>query len=236
MRTSASRFSKALAYGATSVSLLVAASCGEASRKQADNVQSTKSARVESSTVAVPADTSKAIVPAGPRIAADSLANDPREERTDNEFVVRLPSSMARVLFDSLPGFVPQPQAGYRPSLAKRPSAVSVVIGDFDGDSKRDIAMVGTSSATPVLIMLLAKSAANADPRLVFLSRPDPGTPSSLGSQYLEFVGPGRIASPDDKKNVLDLRTDAIRVIGENLAEIVYLDRGAVRSFSIRGD
>jgi hypothetical protein len=144
---------------------------------------------------------------------------------------------MGRLLFDSLPGFSPQPQSLYSPGLTGgRKSPMSVVTGDFDGDSKRDIVMVGTSQNTPVLIMLLAKSESSAKPKLLFLLRPDPNSPTSLGSKYLEFVAPKRIASPDDKKVVLDLRADAVNLIGENLSEIAYLDHGVLRWFSVAGD
>jgi len=144
---------------------------------------------------------------------------------------------MAQLLYDSLPGFYAQPQSSYSPGLVGgRKTPMAVVVGDFDGDSRRDVAMVGVSENTPVLIMLLANSQTSASPKLVFLLRPKPNTPTSLGSDYLEFVAPARIPSPDDKTVVLDLHSDAVNIVGPNVSEIAYLDHGVVRWFSVGGD
>lgn len=171
----------------------------------------------------------------GPTIAADS-AREPSLSRVGNEFVLRLPVTLFRLLNDSLPGFTPQQQASYNPRLASRQQPLSVVIGDFDGDLTPDVAIVGTSAGTPALILLLNDSTTSGKPRLMFVSRPDPGTPTSLGSQFIELEKSQQIVSPNNGQVVLNLHTDAIHVWGDNLSEVVYLDRGAIKSFSTRGD
>jgi len=221
---------------ATAASCFVGAACGEVAQKQAA-VTTHDTALAETSVTSSHSDQTKSAVMSGPRIVSDSLVGEPGVETTGTEFVVHMPTAMNRLLFDSLPEFSPQPQSFYSAGLVGvRKSPMSVVTGDFDGDSKRDIAMIGTSRNTPAFIMLLARSEGHPGPRLLIVDRPDPNTPTSLGSNYLEFVGPKRIQNPDDKKVVLDLRTDAVAVIATNYAEIVYLDHGVVRRFSQTGD
>ncbi|HEV7837461.1 MAG TPA: hypothetical protein VGO75_05270, partial [Gemmatimonadaceae bacterium] len=56
----------------------------------------------------------------GPRIAPDSLVTEPLLELQGNEWVLRLPAAMARVLYDSLPGFAPYQLSGWQPSTVAR--------------------------------------------------------------------------------------------------------------------
>jgi hypothetical protein len=102
-----------------------------------------------------------------PRIMVDSSAKEPRMELRNGEFIVHLPLDMARVLADSLPDFAPIKRnafdkglVGWRDNEAANPNppvldpadsdavwnaALSVAVGDFNGDSKRDVAMEGIS-------------------------------------------------------------------------------------------
>ena len=88
----------------------------------------------------------------GPRIVVDSTTTQPSIEVRDSEYVVRLPVSMVETLRDSLPGFSPLPVSTWHPVRVARIAAEapglalpSVVIGDFDGDSRLDIAMEGNA-------------------------------------------------------------------------------------------
>lgn len=218
--------------------MVLGAACGDSGQKQSAVTQALDTAAAAGSAASPSGAERKAIaVFSGPRIVIDSLATEPLVAVAGNEFVVHLPQPMAQLLYDSLPGFSAQPQSSYSPGLVgERKTPMAVVAGDFDGDSRRDLAMVGVSENTPVLIMLLANSQTSASPKLVFLLRPKPNTPTSLGSDYLDFVAPKRITSPDDTTVVLDLHADAVNIVGPNVSEIAYLDHGVIRWFSVVGD
>jgi hypothetical protein len=173
----------------------------------------------------------------GPRISVDSTAREPRVESRGVDYVLHLPSDMARALYDSLPGFTPLQQSTYPADLAaKHNSPLSAVVGDFNGDSRRDVALIGDSGGTPAFVFLLAKSDSIAEPRIISILRPVPNTPTDLRSYYIQFVGPRRITYPGDPKTVLDLRTDAVHAINESVSTIYYLHQGEVRTFSVGGD
>jgi hypothetical protein len=173
----------------------------------------------------------------GPRLLIDSSTKDARLEIHNDEYVLRLPPEMARLLYDSLPGFSPRQQGDYRPDLVPHyDSALSVVVGDFNGDSKLDVAMLGEAEKTPVIFMLLAKSERNPAPAIVFILRPPPNTPSVVARAYIKRVRPQRIEDPDHQRPALDLRTDAINMFHDEASTIIYLDSGVVRWFSVGGD
>ena len=205
--------------------------CNRTEHNQTVTAESTHLAVTDTSVASsTPRENAKPI--GGPRILVDSSAQDASLEKTSNEYVVHIPSKMARLLYDSLPGFTPYQQSAYSPRLV-HDSALSVVIGDFDGDSRRDVAMVGTSATKPALFMLLARSDSTAEPRIVFILPPTPPDP---GPYMLGYVARGRIKSPDNPKFVLELRTDAIHLLSEVVSEICYLDRGTMRSLGVAGD
>jgi len=215
--------------------LFAASACGHADRK----VDSTQSASTQMvNTGAAPAPRAEPKSPlGGPLVVVDSTVRDPRIEIQGTNYVLYLPSEMARVLHDSLPGFTPLQQSAYPADLvAHHSSPLSVVIGDFNGDSRRDIAVIGDSENTPAFFILLGKSDSIAEARIISILRPVPNRPTNLRSYYIEYVGPERIAYPDNPKHVLNLRTDAIHAVSEDVSTIYYLLRGEVRTFSVGGD
>lgn len=190
----------------------------------------------------------------GPRIVVDSSARGPTLEIARNEFVLRLPVSMARVLQDSMPGFAPVPRARFDSAVISyvdhgsldnapenaadinpvRPAPLSVVIGDFDGDSTADVAMLGSAGDTVVTVFLLSPHSRDASPRLLYIDRPraDP-TPGEKSSTYLELVRPGKITAFDEDAGEppsFHLLTDAVSIVYfEQAGEVAYVDRGVVR-------
>ena len=175
--------------------------------------------------------------PTGPLIVVDSSAREPSVELRGTEYILSLPSGMARVLYDSLPRFTPLLQSTYPGDIVRnRNSPLSVVVGDFNGDSVRDVAMIGDSDNTPAFIFLLAKSDSIAEPRVVSILRPVPNSPTDLRSYYIQSVAPQRIAYPGSPQTILDLKTDAIHALSENVSTIYYLDHAKVRTFSVGGD
>ena len=228
------RLLRTLRVGAVGA-LFAASACGQVDRK-VDSAQSVSPQIVDTGTP--PASPVKRKPPlGGPLLVTDSTARDPRIETQGTNYVLYLPSEMARVLHDSLPGFTPLQQSAYPADLvAQHSSPLSVVIGDFNGDARRDIAVIGDSENTPAFFILLGKSDSIAEPRIISILRPVPNRPTNLRSYYLEYVGPERIAYPDNPKHVLDLRTDAIHAVSEDVSTIYYLLKGELRTFSVGGD
>jgi hypothetical protein len=175
----------------------------------------------------------------GPRLLVDSATTQPSIEVRDSEYVVRLPIAMGQALRDSLPGFYPLPVSTWHPVrvariAAEAPGLVlpSVVIGDFDGDSRLDIAMEGNAGPVGATFMLLANSANVPTPRLLFISR---GEAIKDGrDSYLTLVRPQRInVDPELADSTLNLRNDAVQlVIVEKASLIYYIDHGAIREFT----
>ena len=169
----------------------------------------------------------------GPDVVVDSAIAGPLLERTGNKFVLRLPAAMARALYDTLPHFTAIPQAYFGPPPSDKPdSSRSVMVGDFDGDSRQDVAMLGKSDSATVLLMLLA-SDGSAKPHLVFI---DPATPPDWPQYLLHLVRRRKFVSPDNEDYTLDLRADAIHMVSGIVSQICYLDHGKVAYFGLAGD
>jgi hypothetical protein len=176
----------------------------------------------------------------GPELISDSTIVDPRIETSSDRYVLHLPADMARALYDSLPGFTPIQQSAYPADVAaKHNSPLSVVVGDFNGDSRQDLVMVGRTQNTPVFLMLIGKSEQTKQPQLIVIARPAPGTPTDIDLNYFEHVGPHRIKNPDDSTSFFDLRTDGVLVQNtgdEKLYAIYFWDHGEVQQYSLGGD
>lgn len=176
---------------------------------------------------------------AGPRIVVDSSGTEPRLELRSNEYVLHLPVGMARVLYDSLPGFSPLQVSVWHPGLVATIASAnpgvalpSVVLGDFNGDSRLDVAMEGNAGQIGATFILLAKSDSVPTPRLVFIDRGDAIKGSS--DSYISLVRPKQIkVDPELEQETLDLRTDAVQLVLIDRASVLYyLDHGAVRRYT----
>jgi hypothetical protein len=167
-------------------------------------------------------------------------------------YVLHLPVKMAQVLYDSLPGFSPFERSAYKKDLvewvdksasqqrqrdgrASDPaSALSVVVGDFNGDSRRDVAMRGGSRDSSATVFLLAPSDGRP-PRLIFIGRPQQIFPSEREWVYLRPVHPGTHTGFEEAEGSapLNLRTDAVEVVAfEKASTIVFLENGTLQRFS----
>ena len=176
---------------------------------------------------------------AGPRIEVDSSRFEPRLEVRDKAYVLVLPSATASLLFDSLPGFVPTQLATY-PAVATQPITYlhadvelpSVIIGDFNGDSKRDVALSGQSVRRAVTVMLLSKSDSVSTPRILFLNR-EKLTADAM--PYLGLLHPHQLNDPYEATP--DLHSDAVqRVVQYKSSIVYYLENGLVKSYTHGGD
>jgi hypothetical protein len=111
-------------------------------------------------------------------------------------------------------------------------SPLSVAIGDFDGDSAPDLAMIGSSRDSILVVMLVSGGrrgsggASGVEPRLFFLVRPFAASISEPQVVYLLTKHPGKIS--DD----FTLKTDGVNVVSfEKTSSIYYLDKGQIRKF-----
>jgi hypothetical protein len=173
----------------------------------------------------------------GPTLSVDSAISQPTLDTLGGVYTVHLPSEMARLLYDSLPGFTLFPQSNYPAALvAAHTTPLSIVLGDFNGDSAQDVAMLGESDSTAAFIIVLARSATVREAQLVSIQRPLRHTVSDLPTYYLEHVSPQTFISPDNPKYKLELRTDAIHANSENVSTIYYLKNGQVHTFPMAGD
>jgi hypothetical protein len=196
-----------------------------------------------------------------PRLVIDSATKEPRLELRDGEFVVHLPLDMARVLADSLPGFAPIKRSsfdtslvGWRDRQAANPepppldpadsdaiwaAALSVAVGDFDGDSKRDIAMEGISGELYASFFLLSASASRAQPALLYFRPPSSSAwvkAEKSVINYFTLVRPGKVSGFSEEEGdtpVLSLHHDAIDFgIFEKASELYYIENGVVQVFT----
>lgn len=177
------------------------------------------------------------VVPmSGPRLVTDSFSAEPRLEIRTKEYVLYLPLEMSRLLYDSLPDFSPVQLSVWHPARVARivsesrgAALPSVVLGDFNGDSKLDVAMAGKGAQRGTTFILLAKSDSVLTQRLFFISG------GGSADSYLTIVRPQRItADPELEREPLDLRTDAVlSAIVEKASVIYYLDHGVLREYSI---
>lgn len=181
-------------------------------------------------------------------------------ELRGGEFVVHLPLEMARVLADSLPGFSPMKRTAFDTGLVEwrdrtaadpQPppldpadsdavwaAALSVAVGDFNGDSTRDVAMEGIAGDTFAAFFLLSASKSQPQPALLYFRAPVKGTWSQTAksfSNYFTLVRPGKVSgfSEDDDVPVLNLHHDAIDFgYFEKASELYYIENGVVKSFT----
>ena len=167
----------------------------------------------------------------GAGLIVDGAQTAPSITETGDQYQIRIPTAMAKVLHDSLPGFTPLPRSAFDSSVIKwvdsherEAAPLSVVIGDFDGDSRLDIAMMGTSLDSVARIMLLARPAPPQNTQLFFLGPPQLATPQYLQSQYLAPLQPSRLP------NGFELRTAGVKSVVFDKTEVLfYLDQGSLR-------
>jgi hypothetical protein len=148
-------------------------------------------------------------------ITIDTLIKEPQIESRDSAWILRLPLDMARVLDDSLP------------HLKVR----ELVIGDFNGDSRQDVAIDADASKTAAFVILLSKSDSVPQPRLFFVSK----TESRVAGQYtyMSLVHPQQFPGDGEMTGPYTLRTDAVLYGFEMAATIYFIEKGGLRSYNV---
>lgn len=175
---------------------------------------------------------------AGVRLISDSAVTAPILEVSGNEYLVRIPQEMAAVLNDTLPGFTPLSRSAFDPALVRSVDAedsstapLSVVIGDFNGDARPDIAMIGTSGDRQAKVILVAKSGSSGKPLLYFIGPERKATPEYPEFMYLQLLRPSTLS------NGYVLRSDGVRLeIFDKAETLYYLDKGVLREAFTSGD
>lgn len=164
-------------------------------------------------------------------IVADSNASGAQLEVRLGHAVLHLPATAYKTLSDSLPGFAPFPVSSYdsavwasevdRDSSAVAPS---IVLGDFDGDKRADVAMVGVSRDTAVEIILLSKTTDAGGSNLLPINPRRAGVSSAKADVLLRRI------SADVMANQFQVSKDAVEVvdIGKG-SEIFYWDNGRLK-------
>lgn len=195
------------------------------------------SAAIDTSPLAPRSGRSATIVN-GPSLVVDSSIRSPRLETMSSELVVRIPRQMAKLLFDSLPGFRPFARGDYLERVktamdsAGAISPLSTAIGDFDGDSAPDLAMIGSSRDSISIVMLVSGGkrgsggASGVEPRLFLLIRPFASSIHEPQVSYLLTKHPGKVSGD------FTLKSDGVNVVSfEKASSIYYLDNGKLRQF-----
>jgi hypothetical protein len=186
-------------------------------------------------------------------MTADSAVAEPFFSLNAGELVLHIPANMAAVINDSLPSFTLIQRAAYDSSMIRDMGdggnnirevgetvddslgryAWSAAIGDFDGDSTSDVAIMGNSRDSTATLFVLGQSRSRQRPQIIFITRRRPTDHSNPEWQYLRTVHPGpvQVFDEDGKSPPFELKTDAVQVVyyGKG-AEVFFLEHGAVHT------
>jgi len=174
----------------------------------------------------------------GPRLVVDSAATEPNIEMTDGEYVLHLPTTFARVLEDSFPKFVPVSRQKYDSSLVAsidlhnpQLAPLSTVVGDFNGDHKADVAMLGYALNAAFAFVILVSG---EQPTAVVVDRLE-ARGSGKEYDYIRLAKPQIYTGYGEKgKTTIDLATDAVKKeIVDKLTMLVYLDHGVAKQLQL---
>jgi hypothetical protein len=167
----------------------------------------------------------------------DSTITEPRVDTLDNEFVVNVPIRLAQILEDSFPKFLLFSRSNYtRGDVAQidrdepQKSPLTVTAGDFDGDGRRDLAMLGRSANAVFAFVVLLSD----DPPKLLVVQHQVAPPFDTLSEYISLVKPGTVTGYRNGKVQLKLTTDAIqKEIVEKLTLLIYLDHGVLKQLQM---
>lgn len=236
------------------ISGLVVTACAKPDRgtttRAQDSAKAVETADTSSTASAIPLNTR------GPRLVVDSSGSSPHLELRNEEFVLHLPAAMARVLTDNLPGFTPTqrsaidtalvswvdhridraiPTIGEPDSDLVFASAMSVAVGDFNGDGRPDVAMEGTAGDSVAAFFLLASPDSGSIPQLIYMYPTQKAWNFEPSINYMTLVRPGKLHGFEEVEGPepLTLRTDAIEWAAFGKAsEIYFLEGGVLKRFT----
>lgn len=226
---------------ALTLSVFIISGCSE--RSNASRTTRTDSTAVANTTASQPESQQRALVMTmlGPILDVDSSISEPRLDVSNNTYVLRLPAATAKALLDSLPGFSPLELARYPKGITSPFTYLhadvelpSVVLGDFNSDSKLDVALEGQSKQASATVMLLSSSPSNPAPQAVVVNRKDLTPADSVG--FLGLLHPQEIKDPYSEVGVT-LHSDAVqRVVPYQSSVVYFLEGGTLKKYVYTGD
>jgi len=183
---------------------------------------------------AVASDSARALVfprDTLPTMLRDDSAAGPRLVGSGPEKRLQLPSRLMDVLRAEQPGFETLRRADFAPDsrepVAGIDSASAVpfaVIGDFDGDGRPDVAMLGHVGSSRRIVVILDRRAA---PRVMSIAEDHGTEPDSLGvHETLGLARPGETMFEDDEGHRIRLKHEAIVLESEGAYELWYYLNG----------
>jgi len=113
-----------------------------------------------------------------------------------------------------------------------------VVVGEFNGDGKKDVVMEGVGRDSSAAFFLLSGADSKSTPQLVYMYRPQKAQKVQFPEpsiNYMALVRPGKVRGFEEVEGSepLNLRTDAVeRSIFEKASEVYFLDHGVVQRFT----
>jgi len=170
-------------------------------------------------------------------VSGRAAAEEPSISLAGDEFVLNLTKDQKTAIRIYNPEFQIRKQADYLPSLLKQylfsnRQLPYAVIGDFNGDGRKDVVLQGCDKTSDLLIAVLSSNSGPGVMEIMRSKRVDPQTEFyGMGDHneygmwvYLTLVPRGVIASPF-AKNPLKLSTDAFELnYFEKASVLYYLD------------
>jgi len=166
-----------------------------------------------------------------------AAGEEPSIRIVGDEFILNLTSDQKTAIRGYNPEFQIRKQGDYLPSLLKQylfsnRQLPYAVIGDFNGDGRKDVVLQGYDKTSELLIAVLSSNSGPGVIEILRSRRVDPqnefydmGDHNEYGAWvYLTFVPRGIIDSPF-AKNPLKLSTDAFELnYFEKASVLYYLD------------
>jgi len=182
------------------------------------------------------------LIPAG-AAEQEIERNEPFISITGSEPVLHLTEAQTGAIKHYDPTFKLRNRQDYTPDVRKyvRPSAHQIlfaVIGDFNGDGKKDVVLQGNDDSNELLIAVLSTK---EGPRVIDIyKRPFPEAVRNSGindmhEDYLSFVPKRKVSSPLENTSV-QLKTDAFEVIYFEKASTMYYYDGDKFQTYMTGD
>jgi hypothetical protein len=173
-----------------------------------------------------------------PEILYCAAAEEPSIGMAENEYVLNLAKEQKEAIKGYNPAFQIRRQADYLPSLVNgylfsNHQLPFAVIGDFNGDGRRDVVLQGHDNKSELIIAILSSKGGPAVMEIGRSALVDPKTELyGVGDHnenglwvYLTFVPRGSVDSPFAKQP-LKLSTDAFALNYFEKASVLYYLNG----------
>jgi hypothetical protein len=160
-------------------------------------------------------------------LVEETSATEPRLEPVGTGYVLRMPTRMHAALQTMAPGFKSFRRGDYGLEvrhfmrIMERATPLFAVIGDFDGDGRKDAVVHGATDSAIVLVAVLNK---RSGARTVEIGDARGDLPARALWRYLVHHPPGTIESPMEARP-LQLKNDAFGLISFEKGGVLYYYR-----------